>query len=166
MYKIVGADGKEYGPVTAEQLRQWLAEGRVNAWTRVLAEGATEWKTLAELPEFAPALAAATAPVPGPIQVPPTPKTNGMALTGLILGIVSLTFGLCCCSGLPFSVLGVIFSAIGLSQINRDPQNQQGRGLAIAGLVVSILGLLVGLLLVALGFAFDLSNISRKIERL
>ena len=35
MYKIIGADGNEYGPITTEQLRQWLAEGRVNAQTKV-----------------------------------------------------------------------------------------------------------------------------------
>ena len=33
MYKIIGSDQKVYGPVTAEQLRQWLAEGRVNPST-------------------------------------------------------------------------------------------------------------------------------------
>jgi len=52
MYKIVGADGHQYGPVTADQLRQWLAENRVNAQTLVQAEGATEWKPLGSLPEF------------------------------------------------------------------------------------------------------------------
>ena len=57
MYKIIGADGKEYGPVNAEQLRQWLTEGRVNQQTRVLAEGNTEWKTFGEYPEFAEATA-------------------------------------------------------------------------------------------------------------
>lgn len=57
MYKIIGADGQEYGPVTADQLRQWIAEARANAQTKVQVEGSTEWKTLAELPEFASALA-------------------------------------------------------------------------------------------------------------
>ena len=52
MYKIIGADGKEYGPITADQLRQWIAEGRANANTKVLAEGTTEWKALAEMPQF------------------------------------------------------------------------------------------------------------------
>ena len=61
MYKIIGADQKEYGPVTAEQLRQWLAEGRVSAQTQVLPEGATEWKALGDLPEFAAA-------APGPAR--------------------------------------------------------------------------------------------------
>ena len=86
MYKIIGADQKEYGPVSAEQLRQWLAEGRVNARTQVLPEGATEWKTLGELPEFA---TAAPGPVPT-ISVAPVAtagaaqQVNGPA-TGLIV---------------------------------------------------------------------------------
>jgi TM2 domain-containing membrane protein YozV len=56
MYRIIGADGKEYGPVTAEQLKQWIAEGRANAQTRVRPEATGEWKWLSELPEFAAAL--------------------------------------------------------------------------------------------------------------
>ncbi len=53
MYKIIGVDGQQYGPVSAEQLRQWMAENRVNAQTMVLVEGATDWKPLGSLPEFA-----------------------------------------------------------------------------------------------------------------
>ena len=30
MYKIIGADGKEYGPIPLDQFRQWIAENRVN----------------------------------------------------------------------------------------------------------------------------------------
>ena len=56
MYKIIGADQKEYGPVTTEQLRQWLTEGRVNGQTLVKAEGAMEWKPLGGFPEFADVL--------------------------------------------------------------------------------------------------------------
>ena len=70
MYKIIGADQKEYGPVTAEQLRQWLAEGRVSAQTQVLPEGATEWKALGSLPEFAAA-------APGPVAGPDRSATRG-----------------------------------------------------------------------------------------
>src|SRR5262245_4910743 len=66
MYHIIGGDGKEYGPVTAEQLQQWVREGRLNAQTRVRAEGATEWQSLSALPEMAPALNP-----PPPISTPP-----------------------------------------------------------------------------------------------
>ena len=38
-YKIIGADLKEYGPVSAEQIRQWITEGRVNSETKLQAEG-------------------------------------------------------------------------------------------------------------------------------
>jgi hypothetical protein len=58
MYKIIGADQKEYGPVTAEQLRQWVVEGRVNGQTSIWAEGATDWKPLSAFPEFATLLGA------------------------------------------------------------------------------------------------------------
>ena len=34
MYKIIGGDEREYGPVTPEQLRLWISEGRVNARTK------------------------------------------------------------------------------------------------------------------------------------
>ena len=50
---IVGGDGRTYGPVTADEVRQWIADRRANAQTRAQRDGATEWKTLAEYPEFA-----------------------------------------------------------------------------------------------------------------
>ena len=56
MYKIIGADQKEYGPITVEQLRYWIAEGRINASTQARAEGTTEWKPLGSFVEFAEAL--------------------------------------------------------------------------------------------------------------
>src|ERR1035441_4257484 len=58
MYKIIGADQKEYGPVSAEQLRAWIAEGRVNGQTSVWSESTGEWKPLAVFPEFADNLGA------------------------------------------------------------------------------------------------------------
>jgi hypothetical protein len=54
-YKIIGADLVEYGPVSAEQIRQWIAEGRVDSQTKLQAEDGGEWKRLAEVPEFAAA---------------------------------------------------------------------------------------------------------------
>lgn len=52
MYKIIGVDQKEYGPVTGEQIRQWISEGRVNAQTQACLEGTEEWKPLGMFPEF------------------------------------------------------------------------------------------------------------------
>jgi hypothetical protein len=168
VYKIIGADGKEYGPITIEVLRQWIAQGRANAQSKVLPEGATEWKTLAELPEMAPLLAAPPAPITalGPISLPPVPRNNGFAVAGLTLGILGLTLGLCCCYGLPFSVPGIICSIIALNQIKADPVTQQGRNLAIAGLILSILSIVLGGLLLALGVALSTPDMLRRIQRL
>src|SRR5687768_10461820 len=59
------------------------------------------------------------------------PRTNTMAVLGLVFAFV-------------FSPLGLVFSAIGLRQVER--RWERGRGLAIAGLVVSILMLAMGTL--------------------
>src|SRR6266850_2488316 len=76
MYRIIGADGNQYGPISAEQLRQWVAEGRANAQTKILAEGTTEWKPLSEFPEFF----GTAAPPPG--ATPPTPSMPTMQPLG------------------------------------------------------------------------------------
>jgi hypothetical protein len=58
-YKVIGGDQKEYGPASAEELRQWLTAGRLNAQSLVQAEGSSEWKPLASFPEFADLFAGA-----------------------------------------------------------------------------------------------------------
>ncbi len=166
MYKIIGADGKEYGPATAEALRQWITEGRANAQTRVLPEGTTEWKTLGELPEFAAALAGQAAPLPTltPLPSSTAPKTNSLAVAGLVLGLLSVTCGLCC-YGLPFNLAGVICSGMALAQLKREPA-QQGRGLAIAGLVLSILSILLAVFMTFAHIALNGSDLMRRIQKL
>jgi hypothetical protein len=167
MYKIIGADGREYGPITAEQLREWIAEGRANAQTRALAEGAAQWKSLTECLEFAPALGRVPPqwPAPGPISITPTPRTNSLAMMGMLMGVLSITCG-CCCYGLPFNLLGIIFSLVALAQIRNDAYPQEGRGLAIAGLVLSLLSLLLAVLFFAFGLALSTPDILRNIQRL
>jgi len=66
MFKIIGGDGRQYGPVTIEQLREWIAVGRANAQTQIQREGETEWQPLSAFSEFADALAAMP-----PAQLPP-----------------------------------------------------------------------------------------------
>jgi uncharacterized RDD family membrane protein YckC len=52
MFTIIGGDGKEYGPVTAEQARSWIAAGRANLDTKAKAVGSEEWRRLGDFPEF------------------------------------------------------------------------------------------------------------------
>ena len=58
----------------------------------------------------------------------PMQKTNGLAIAGFVTALA-------CCSP-----VGIILSAIGLSQINKDP-NQKGKGLATAGLIIGVISL-------------------------
>jgi hypothetical protein len=168
MYRIIGADGREYGPITATQLLEWIAEGRANAQTRAKAEDTDQWKPLTEYVEFASALSRTPPPLsaPGLISIAPAPRTNSMALAAMWMGVLSITCGMCCCYGMPFNVLGIVFALVALAQIRNDPLSQQGRGLAIAGLVRSLLSFLLAALFLALGLAMSTPDIMRKIERL
>lgn len=56
MYKIIGSDQLEYGPVSADEILKWISEKRVNGQTMVQQEGNAEWKPLSNCPEFATAL--------------------------------------------------------------------------------------------------------------
>jgi hypothetical protein len=62
MFTIIGSDGKEYGPVTADQIRQWMAENRLTRDMKARPVGATEWQRIGDLPEFAPPPPAAADP--------------------------------------------------------------------------------------------------------
>ena len=139
MFKVLGSDGQEYGPVAAETLRQWIAERRAGAETRVRAEGSAEWVTLSALPEFADALAAApraVAPPPIPPRIQDTQaasaapvKTSKMAVASLVLGLV----GFCGITAIVGLVLGIVAKV----RIRRSNGRLKGKGLAIAGICVS-----------------------------
>lgn len=151
-YRIIGADGKMYGPIGLDQIRQWLAEGRADNRTPVYVEGASDWTYLGLLPElaaqFAPPPPARSAAMPG---VTPARGTNGFATAGLICGLLS--WACCCCCGMPFNVLGLVCSIIALMQISAQPQPQEGRLFAVMGLALSLANLLAGLAAVALQLA-------------
>lgn len=78
MYKIIGSDGKEYGPISLEQLQQWLTEGRLNKDSKVQVEGETTWRSLRELPELA-AHWQSTPPPPPPSFVAFNPNQDSAA---------------------------------------------------------------------------------------
>jgi hypothetical protein len=56
-YSIIGGDGKEYGSVLGEDLRRWIAEGRLNAQSLAKADSDAEFRPLSTFPEFADAFA-------------------------------------------------------------------------------------------------------------
>jgi TM2 domain-containing membrane protein YozV len=94
MYRIVGKDGQQYGPVTAEQLRGWIAENRANAQTLAQADGTQEWKPLGSFAEFAsdlkPPPVSASAP---PTITPPPPAADPRASNKIPAGICGILLG-------------------------------------------------------------------------
>ena len=63
-YQVLGGDGREYGPVYDDQIRQWIAEGRLESKSPVKPPDAKDWVFLETLPEFAEALQAFETPEP------------------------------------------------------------------------------------------------------
>lgn len=80
MFTIIGADGKEYGPVPVDRVRDWIAGGRANSETRIKRLGETEWTTLGALPEFDLTPAPPTR-APGTPPPPPAAPVEGDAKT-------------------------------------------------------------------------------------
>lgn len=111
MYKILGGDGKEYGPVSAETLQQWVNEGRANAQTQVQAEGGTGWTAMGQLPEFATLFAPPPPPPPGaPGTISPATATAvppGTKIPNYLVQSILVT--LCCC--LPFGIAAIVYAA-------------------------------------------------------
>jgi hypothetical protein len=89
MFKIIGADQKEYGPISVAQIRQWISDGRLNAQTQAQREGSGDWQPLATFDEFADIFnpsastsspAYAPAPMAAPASAPMDPASREMAL--------------------------------------------------------------------------------------
>ncbi len=100
MYKIIGADGQPYGPVTPEQIRRWIAENRLNAQTLVQTDGTSDWRPLATFPELAAELKPPTPPTLGsgpalpPLAGPDTAADlSGKASTKIAAGICGIVLG-------------------------------------------------------------------------
>lgn len=75
-YSIVGGDGETYGPVSMEDLKSWIEEGRVAAETTILRSDRTDWAPASEFPELG--LASESAPDDDEIEEEsaPTPAAH------------------------------------------------------------------------------------------
>jgi TM2 domain-containing membrane protein YozV len=96
MYKIIGADGKEYGPVSAELLREWIQQGRVGLQTQARVEVSADWRPLSNFPEFG---GLSNTP---PLLSPP-PTTDERASRKIPAGICGILLG---CFGVHKFILG------------------------------------------------------------
>lgn len=153
MYYIQGADQKEYGPVSADQLRQWISENRLNRFSPARADGESLWKTLGDFPEFAEVLVGAAptaseAPASAPIAVSAAnaspygsgfrPSTPGISESAIDEKIKVPAIGI-----ITTGALGALVSLVGvvtaLSGSNKNTELPPGLPPETAGLLKSYL---------------------------
>ena len=64
------------------------------------------------------------------------PRTNGLAIASMVLGVVGV------------SIVAVILGHVALSQIKKSEGSQEGRGFAIAGVVLGYIGIALFVILI------------------
>jgi hypothetical protein len=151
-YTIIGGDQKEYSLVTADDLRKWITDGRLNAQSLAKEEHDTEWRPLSAFPEFADVLAVGSAPPP--LTAPAAGAGGGRdAALQLVKGPV-IGLKVTAILGLFLVVVGLVINVLMLSGIHIGPQqiydpqmqklfNTLGGGL---GIVQDIIGGIVGVI--------------------
>ena len=154
MFKIIGADQKEYGPVSTAQIRQWITDGRLSATTKAQRATGGDWQPLSAFEEFADifnpagaapaAEAAPTATAPSAFAGAPIPTASReMALLSvkgpaMALMIISAI-------GIAVYVLAILIFLFGLG-LNMSSLSPEMRRMLVANQgVVGILRALFGL---------------------
>jgi hypothetical protein len=148
-------DGKQLGPFTEDEIKAQLASGAISPQDHVWWEGQKDWVVLSQTPYGGSITPGATV---GPGTAAPysgggPPVTSTLAIWSLVCGCVSL---LC---GIFASIPAIILGHMGLSEIKKNPA-LQGRGMAIAGLVLGYIFTTIIVLYIVgvLAFVFLLHN--------
>ena len=84
---------------------------------------------------------------PGGITSQVAPTGNGLAIAGMVLAICAVVLAWLPVVNFVCWILGLIFSAVGLKNANRGAPY---RGMAIAGLAISLAGIVLIIILVVL----------------
>ncbi|MEU7867908.1 DUF4190 domain-containing protein [Dactylosporangium sp. NPDC049140] len=90
-----------------------------------------------------------------PYGQPGGQPSNTLGLVGMILGIASIPLVCCFYLGLPLGIAGVVVSYLGMNKVKQGLANN--RGMALAGIICGAIGAVLGLLLLILRFALNMS---------
>ncbi len=95
-------------------------------------------------------------PYDSPQSMPKQPmrggsQTNVLAIISLVLGIISCVAALIACCGYVTSIPGLICGGIAL-------QKPHGRGMAIAGLIISAIGFILSIISSIIGVMFQMNR--------
>ena len=75
-------------------------------------------------------------------------KSNGFGITALVLGILSIPAGFVSWPGILLGLLAIIFGILGLRRVKA--RRADNKGMALAGLITGIVGLVIGAIGLAL----------------
>ncbi len=84
------------------------------------------------------------------------PKSKGLAITALVLGIIALLTCWTVLGGIIFGLLALIFGIIATVKSRRGTAG--GGGMAIAGLVLGLLGLIAAIVITVIGVSFFVNH--------
>lgn len=149
-YYYAGHDCQPYGPIEASQLKNY----GVTRETLVWCDGMENWAKAGDVPELAPLFTNMPPPIPG-VPSAPMPgapgantgsvvyvnqpasqeQSNGCGVAGLVFSIIGLFTSFVPVLSWVIWFLGFLLSLIG---VFKEP-----RGTAIAGLVISLLGVII-----------------------
>jgi hypothetical protein len=157
MYKTIGPDGKEHGPYNLQEMRQWISEGRIDGQTLVQGPGSSEWRPANTFPE----LGFSATPGSPPPSEPRTPPRAGLAITSLVLGILSVV-----CLGFLAGIPAIICGHMARGRARRAPAQYGGAGLALAGLILGYVNLAVTLVVLPAMLLPALAQAKAKAQRI
>jgi uncharacterized membrane protein YphA (DoxX/SURF4 family) len=169
-------NGHQNGPVPTEDMIDRVAMGEISPTDLAWCEGMADWLPVSQIPQLkvlppvrdempaaAPTGAApqqatpyqapvAAAPAAAPSYVAPgqTPS-QGLAIAAMVCGILSLVG--CCVwpiSG-PLAIAAIVLGIITHSKAKANPGAVGGKGMAKAGMITGVLGLICAGAMLALG---------------
>ena len=71
-------------------------------------------------------------------------RTSGMAIASFVLGVIGIVSWWM--GGFVISILAIIFGIIGLREVKRAPDEVTGYGLALAGFILGVVTLAMGVM--------------------
>lgn len=84
-------------------------------------------------------------------------RDKTMPIISLALGITGITL-VCCYLGFPLGIASLIVGYLGMKKADTDPQNYDGRGLAIAGMICGGTAILINIGIVLLAILGQLGS--------
>ena len=136
-YEIIGGDNRAHGPVTGEEIYDWIRQGRADGYSMARVIGSDSWQPLGSFPEFVGPLHG----LPWVRTTQPQPKAHSLAIASLVLGIVSIVFYPL---GLFLGIPAVYCGHRARHAIAEQPGEVGGHGLAVGGLVTGYIGAALG----------------------